>query len=341
MYHITVKCYTGETDMAEHSEGKWLLLIHQIPIKPAYFRGKIWRRLQGLGAVAIKNSVYVIPRNEETLEDFQWVLREIVQGGGEASICAASFIQGLTDYQVEALLQTARDADYARIAEEARLLLDSVPIGRPATLDEDKSGLKANLTRLRKKLSSVTALDFFGAPGRETAETLVGQIETRLKEAHKRSGFDKSESGKSQLEHLRRRTWVTRKGVYVDRIACAWLIQRFIDSEAQFRFVSGKGYRPRTGELRFDMFEGEFTHEGDLCSFEVLIKRFFPEDATLAHIGKVIHDLDFKDAKFKKPETPGIGGLLEGLAAAHKSDQARLDRGKAIFDDLYEYFRRK
>ena len=129
--------------------------------------------------------------------------------------------------------------------------------------------------------------------------------------------------------------------MYVDRIACAWLIRRFIDPDAQFKFVSGKGYRPRAGELRFDMFEGEFTHEGDLCSFEVLSKRFFPEDQALVHIGKVIHDLDFKDAKFKKPETAGIGGLMEGLAAAHKSDEARLDRGSAIFDDLYEYFRRK
>ena len=77
--------------MAECADGKWLLLIHQIPIKPAYFRVKIWRRLQSLGAVAIKNSVYIISRNEETLEDFQWVLREIVQGGGEASICTGQF----------------------------------------------------------------------------------------------------------------------------------------------------------------------------------------------------------------------------------------------------------
>jgi hypothetical protein len=327
--------------MAEHSEGKWLLLIHQIPLKPAYFRVKIWRRLQGLGAVAIKNSVYVIPKNEETLEDFQWVLREIVQGGGEASICVANFIQGLTDEQVEALFQTARDADYAQIAEEARSLSDSMLMGRPATLDEDKSALEANLARLRKRLSSVTALDFFGAPGREPAEAVVGQLEARLKEAQEKSQFDKSESEPSRLKNLRGRTWVTRKGVYVDRIVCAWLIKRFIDPEARFKLVSGKGYKPRTGELRFDMFEGEFTHEGDLCSFEVLIKQFFPEDEALAHIGKVIHDLDFKDAKFKKSETPGIGGLMAGLAAAHKSDEARIDRGKAIFDDLYEYFRRK
>jgi hypothetical protein len=327
--------------MAERPEGRWLLLIHQIPLKPAYFRVKIWRRLHGLGAVAIKNSVYVIPKNEETLEDFQWVLREIVQGGGEASICAADFIEGLTDDQVQAMFQAARDADYGQIADEARSVLDSVPASASAITDQDRTGIEANLARLKKRFSSVTALDFFAAPGREPAEKVMEQLEARLKEARRKTETDEAETEKRELGDLRGRTWVTRKGVYVDRIACAWLIRRFIDPDAQFRFVSGRGYRPRAGELRFDMFEGEFTHEGDLCSFEVLSKRFFREDQALVHIGKVIHDLDFKDAKFKKPETAGIGGLMEGLAAAHKPDEARLDRGKAIFDVLYEYFRRK
>jgi hypothetical protein len=327
--------------MPDRPEGRWLLLIHQIPLKPAYFRVKIWRRLHGLGAVAIKNSVYVIPKNEETLEDFQWVLREIVQGGGEASICAANFIEGLTDEQIEAMFQAARDADYGQIAEEAKSVLDSVPASASAITDEDRTGIEANLSRLKKRFSSVTALDFFAAPGREPAETVMQQLEARLKEARRKTETDEAETEKRDLGDLRGRTWVTRKGVYVDRIACSWLIRRFIDPDAQFRFVSGRGYRPRTGELRFDMFEGEFTHEGDHCSFEVLSKRYFPEDQALVHIGKVIHDLDFKDAKFKKPETAGIGGLMEGLAAAHKADEARLERGSAIFDDLYEYFRRK
>jgi hypothetical protein len=318
-----------------------LLLIHQIPIKPAYSRVKIWRRLQSLGAVAIKNSVYVIPKNEETLEDFQWVLREIVQGGGEASICTADFIEGLTDEQIEIFFQTARNADYAQIAEEARSVLDSVPAAASAVTDEDKAGLEANLNRLRKRFSSLSAIDFFGAPGREPAETLIGHLEVRLKEAQKKSEPAKSESERPDPAALRGRTWVTRKGVYVDRIACAWLIRRFIDPEARFKFITGKGYRPKTGELRFDMFEGEFTHEGDLCSFEVVVKQFFPADQALTEMGKIIHDLDFKDSKFKKSETAGIGGLLNGLASAHKSDETRLERGSAIFDALYEYFRRK
>jgi hypothetical protein len=327
--------------MTERSEGKWLLLIHQIPPKPGYFRVKIWRRLQNLGAVAIKNAVYVLPKNEETLEDFQWILREIVEGGGEASICIAGFIEGVTDEQVEALFQAARDADYAEMAERARSTLDSLPTTTLAITDEDRARLEASVTRLKKRFSSVAALDFFGASGRRSAEKLLEQLDRRLKEAQTQIEITKEELEKPDLTELRGRTWVTRKGLYVDRIACAWLIRGFIDPDAQFKFVSGKGYRPRTGELRFDMFEGEFTHEGDLCSFEVLVKRFLASDPALGEIGMIIHDLDLKDAKFKKPETAGIGGLVEGLASVHKSDETRLERGSAILDDLYEYFRRK
>ncbi len=326
--------------MAECTDGKWLILIHQIPTKPAYFRVKIWRRLQSLGAVAIKNSVYVIPENEETLEDFQWVLREIVQGGGEASICAANFIEGLTDDQIEALFQAARDADYAQITEDIRNVLDFAPVSASAITDEDKATLEVNLNRVRKRFSSVSSIDFFGAPGRKAAQTLIKRLEDRLKEAEKESEYTKNQIEKPDLAKLRGRTWVTRKGVFVDRIACAWLIRRFIDPEAKFRFVSSKGYRPKTGEVRFDMFEGEFSHERDRCSFEVLVKQFLAFDLALKEIGEIIHDLDFKDSKFNKNETAGIGGLLIGISSAHETDEARLERGRAIFDGLYEYFRR-
>jgi len=328
-----------EAPVTDCPEQKWLLLIHQIPPKPGYFRVKIWRRLQSLGAVAIKNSVYAIPKNDETLEDFHWVLKEIVQGGGEASICTADFIEGLTDGQVEDLFRTARDADYAQLSEDAKSVLNAVPANLSAATDEDRNELEASAVRLKKRFAAIKTLDFFNASGRDVAEGLLARVEEILFKLRRPSPVP----GESNHDpaRLSGRTWVTRRGVYVDRIACAWLISRFMDPGAQFRFVSGKGYRPRTGEVCFDMFDGEFTHRGDLCSFEVLVNQFFPNDQALAEIGKIIHDLDLKDAKFKMPETAGIGGLIDGLASAHKSDEARLERGRAMFDDLYEYFRRR
>ena len=137
------------------------------------------------------------------------------------------------------------------------------------------------------------------------------------------------------------RTWVTRSGVYVDRIASAWLIRRFVDREASFKFVRGHDYKQRAGELRFDMFEAEFTHEGDLCTFEVLVRRFRLEDPALRHLAEIVHDIDLKDAKFSRAEAPGLEHLLAGIAMRHPDDVARLADGAAVFEGLYEYFSRK
>jgi hypothetical protein len=134
---------------------------------------------------------------------------------------------------------------------------------------------------------------------------------------------------------------VTRRGVYVDRIASAWFIRRFIDPDARFKFVPAKGYEPEPGELRFDMYEGEYTHEGDHCTFEVLLSRAGLNDPALAAIGEIVHDIDLKDAKFGREEASGIARVMDGIAAANKEDERRLERGAAVLDDLYEVFRRK
>jgi hypothetical protein len=325
--------------MVECSDGRWLLLIHQLPPKPAYLRVKVWRRLQSLGAVAIKNTVYVLPKTEDTIEDFQWVAREIVKDGGEATICAASFVKGLADEQVEALFQAAREADYNQFAEDARELLNSVPGRSGNTKSADRSAFQADLNRLRKRLEALAALDFFAAPGRSAAEAVMLQLESRLRPspAHLPG---KGKAPALDIAAFKGRTWVTRKGVFVDRIACAWLIRRFIDPQAAFRFVSGKRHQPNPGEVRFDMFDGEFTHEGDLCSFEVIVKRFFPKDQALGELGKIVHDLDLKDGKFRKPETAGVGSLIQGLALTHPADARRLESGAVVFDHLYACFGR-
>jgi hypothetical protein len=320
------------------NEERWLMLIHQLPPKPDYFRVKIWRRLQRLGAVAIKNSVYVLPKNEQTQEDFQWVLREIVEGKGEASLCEARFVDGLSDDQVEALFQQARSNDYGEIAEEARRLA-AVPLPERQVEDGRRTQIEVELAKLKRRLAEVVAIDFFGAQGREAADGLVSGIEARMHE--KRSGKPVARSATSTLNELKDKTWVTRKGIYVDRMASAWFIRRFIDPGARFKFVSPKGYKPLPGELRFDMFEAEFTHEGDRCTLEILIERTGHNEAAVGRIAEIVHDIDLKDSKFGRQETPGIEQLIAGIAMAHKDDEIRLARGSAVFDDLYEFFKRK
>jgi hypothetical protein len=316
----------------------WLLLIHQLPAKPAYLRVKIWRRLQGIGAIAVKNAVHALPMNEETQEDFEWLLREIEEGGGEAFVCEARLIDGLSDQEIRALFDKARDADYAQVVKDARALAKSL---RPNAKTSALADVRAQVARLRKRLAEIVAIDFFGAIGRETAEEMIRTLEARLNEDADVRGKDTAPSAARPPETLRNRTWVTRQDVYVDRIASAWLIRRFIDPEAQFKFVSGKGYRPHEGELRFDMFEAEFTHEGDKCTFEVLLERCALKDPALRAIAEIIHDIDLKDSKFGRPEVAGIRTLIEGISVTTKDDPERIARGSEVFNDLYEYFRKK
>jgi hypothetical protein len=307
-----------------------MLLIHQIPPTPAYLRVKIGRHLARIGAVAIKNSVYVLPRNDETQEDFQWVLREIVKGGGDASIVEARFVEGLSDDQVIGLFQADRERDYRELAEQARPVAAAFP-KRGAIAEGRRGDLAKQLARLRRRATEIVAIDFFGAPGREIVEGLLSGMEARMRT------IEGSAAAKASLNRaqFRGRTWVTRTGIKVDRMASAWLIRKFIDPGARFKFVPAKGYRPEKDELRFDMFEAEFTHEGELCTFEVLVQRFGLDDPALRAIAEIVHDIDLKDAKYGREEAPGIGQLVAGIAAAHADDEKRLQRGAALFDDLH------
>lgn len=316
---------------------RWTLLIHQLPAKPAYLRVKVWRRLQALGAVAVKNSVYVLPANAETQEDFAWLLREIIEGGGEAMICEARLIDGLTDQEVRALFNAARDADYEAVAKEARPLLKQVS---KTISTETLTEAKVQLARLKARLAQIVAIDFFGANGRETVDGLLAGIEAKITQKEPPEEPAVAATPPKAVDALIGRVWVTRQGVHIDRIASAWLIRRFIDPQARFKFVPPRGYVPEPNELRFDMFNAEFTHEGDRCTFEVLLARANLEDAALRAIAEIVHDIDLKDAKFGRSQVEGIKSLITAICMATHDDEERIARGSAVFDDLHQFFRK-
>ncbi|HXH63172.1 MAG TPA: chromate resistance protein ChrB domain-containing protein [Gemmatimonadales bacterium] len=248
--------------MRAPASGRWLLLFHQIPPKPDYVRVKVWRRLQRLGAVPVKNAVWVLPYSEQALEDFRWLLEEIVAGGGVASLCRGEFVDGLRVRDIEALFRRRRRRR-------------AIPRPRAAT---------------------------------------------------------------PRGARVRGRTWVTRRGVFVDRIASAWLIARYIDPQARFKFVAPEGYIPRPGELRFDMFEAEYTHHGDACTFETLLARFRLRGPALRAIAEIVHDIDCKDGKFHRRETAAVARRLARVARTSRTDHIRLRRGATVFDELYRTF---
>jgi len=317
--------------------GRWLLLFHQLPSNPAYLRVKVWRRLQTLGAIAIKNAVYALPASDQSQEDFEWLLKEIVESGGEAVICEARLIDGLSDGDVRGLFNAAREVEHQEIAQQARALSAKLGDGTEAEL---RANCKAQFARLKKRHGETVAIDFFGANGRETVDGLLGALEKALSEKPMEQPANEPAS-KSAVENLKGRVWVTRQGVHVDRIACAWLIRRFIDERGTFKFVLPRNYVPGENELRFDMFDAEFTHEGDNCSFEVLMAHSGLDDAALQAIAEIVHEIDLKDEKFGREETAGVRALINGICADTHDDEERIARGSAIFDGLYASFRKK
>lgn len=317
----------------------WIVLIHQLPPKPPYLRVKVWRRLQGIGSVPIKNSVYVLPNTEAAREDFEWVLREIHAEGGDASLCEARLVDGLTDDEVRRSFLAAREQDYRDLGVEVRAFArETLPRRGAALSDEKRARLETGVARFRKRLADVGEIDFFGAPGREAVEGLLGDLEQRLAPAERSAATAQASRSVADVQG---RVWVTRTGVHVDRMASAWLIRRFIDRDARFKFVPSRGYQPLAGELRFDMFDAEFTHHGELCTFEVLLREFDVRDPALGAIAEIVHDIDLKEAKFGRAETAGIDHLIAGIAWSSAEDDERIARATAVFDGLHGYFKKR
>lgn len=312
----------------------WLMLIHHIPPKPGYLRAKAAKRLAALGAVALKNAVYALPEQGSAREDLSWLAKEIEEGGGRAFVCRAEMLAGLHDAQVRVLFQEARDADYAALSAKALELLEQV---RRLRLEDDASDAQAALARLRREDETLRAVDFFGAPGREALEGLLAGVDTALKALVGSDGGDAAQT--DSLDRYQGCVWVTRTGVGVDRMASAWFIRRFVDPAARFRFVNADGYVPTAGEVRFDMLEAEFTHEGELCTFEALAKRLGAGDPALTAVAEVIHDLDLREERHGRPEAAGIGALLDGVCRREVDDARRVERAMEIFEDLLEFYR--
>lgn len=300
----------------------WWLFIHQLPPRPLYLRAKIRQRLSRVGSVPLKKSVYALPLRDECLEDFQWIAEEAISGGGEAFVCQAAFPDSKTDAALVERFRAERDADYRELVAEIR----RVRPGREAAPEL--------FERARRRFDEIRRIDYFAARAGRTVEAFLRQLEGRPQWPRSSTG------GTMARAKLVGRTWTTRRGVKVDRIASAWLVRRFVDAKARFRFVD-PAEPPKAGELRFDMVGGDFTHEGDHCTFETLIARTGLKDAALGRVAEIVHDIDVKDGKFGRVETAGIQQLLAGLLAAHADDEARITRGFALFEELYESFRSK
>ncbi|MGQ0799970.1 MAG: chromate resistance protein ChrB domain-containing protein [Pseudomarimonas sp.] len=318
---------------ADSAVRAWWMLVHQLPPQPPGVRMRVWRRLATLGALQIKGSVYVLPATEAAREDLEWLLGEIRAADGDGSIWRSEAIAGIDDEDLILRFHAAVASEYEALQREAIALQQGIQRKRQPMA---ANVAKKTLGKLRVLFDEIGQRDHFHAPRREVAGALLTSIEQQL--AGGVSAMKSASSGTFNTAGYRGRTWVTRARVRVDRMASAWLIRRFIDPAAEFAFVEDAGSTAAGPGIRFDMYGGEFTHEGEQCTFEVLLRRFGLSEPGLDTIAHIVHDIDLKESRYGVAETAGVAASLDAIASAALTDAERLAFAGTLFDGLLMRF---
>jgi hypothetical protein len=311
----------------------WWMLVHQLPPSPPGARMRVWRRLTALGALQIKGSVYVLPGTEAAREDLEWLLGEIRAADGDGSIWRSEAIAGIDGDDLVLRFQAAVAAEYEILQDEAAALQQGIARKRKPVA---AAAARKSLEKLRARFDEIGQRDHFNAPRREVAGALLAAIEQGL--AGGGSIMKTAGTGTFAATNYRGRTWVTRARVRVDRMASAWLIRRFIDPDATFVFADEARSADAAPGIRFDTYGGEFTHEGDECTFEVLVRRFALNVPGLETIAHIVHDIDLKESRYGVPETAGVAASLDAIAGAPIADAEKIAIASTLFDGMLDRF---
>ena len=266
--------------------------------------------------------------------------REIESAGGASTVFRASSVEGATDKEIIAAFQTARNAEFAVISsalEKLRARVQEQSHGKrlsPARLAVHET----ELDRLHNELQRVIANDFFQTKGRSAAvntyERAKKSIRGLTEATSRRKAKHADKGGVLTVADYQGRRWVTRQNIHVDRIASAWLIKRFIDKHPRFYFAGEDATVENA--IPFDMFGAEFTHHGDDCTFETMLKRFgLTEIKGLRELSEIVHDVDLKDDKFNRLEAAGVNTILNGLSESLQDDRKLLNEASVILDGLF------
>lgn len=317
---------------------RWILFFYSVPSKPVSNRMTVWRKLLRVGAIPLKGAVYILPFSPEHHELLLWLVAEIKAMGGDAAVVSIAKVDTIADGEIVDLFQHARTSDYLAIGnglEEVERKLNNLKKGGQG---QSPTGLAAELEKIGKAFADIQKIDFFAAAAGlslrtaiERAQDEVSQLGAAPRQA--RAAVVMRQKGVADYQG---RLWATRKRPFVDRMASAWLIKRFIDPDAAFAFIDeGATQAVPPSAIVFDVHGGEFTHVGDLCTFEVLIKAFGLKDKTLRLLAETVHDLDMKDAKYYAAEAKGVEQILSGIRKTASDDAAALGQGMQVFEMLY------
>ena len=306
---------------------KWLLLLYGLPTRKSGARVSLWRQLKKSGALPFKTSASLLPDTADHHERFHWLAQQVRDAGGEATLLRVSEIEGLSSTEVMRQFNEARAADY-----------DALRPALTALIARNKRKLGENfaveLERLAQQFEEIRRIDFFACPRAQDTRMLF-QRAAGLRSVGART-FGKLGAKLSPRRFLAR-TWLTRPRPQIDRVGSAWLIRRFIDPQARFVFADKTSAHPDA--IPYDMFEVEFSHHGDDCTFETLVKRFGLDDKALSKMAEMVHDTDLEDGKFSTTECTGLDRILKGWAKSGLSDADLLARGGECFEALYQSLR--
>lgn len=305
----------------------WLIFIVSLPTHNAAGRMRVWRALKALGCGVLRDGVYLLPHRPEFRQTLQLQAEDVAAGGGSAHILSLDSENQDQQTAFENLFD--RSADYTKLVESIRQIryLNFQP--------EDRVKLQKQVHRLRKEFEAIVLQDFFPAAAQEQAAVALEDLEQAV------LAPDEPHAVQQRIERLplkdyRQRIWATRRRPWIDRLASAWLIRRFIDPEAHFVWLAASDDCPADA-LGFDFDGAAFTHVGAKVTFEVLLESFgLTKDSALNRIGALVHYLDVGGIPVL--ESAGLETLINGMRQRWTDDDELLAEAEKIFDAFYQAF---
>ena len=306
---------------------RWVVFSYSLPSKSSSPRVSVWRQLKRVGAISPVGGAYVLPAYDPCTEALGWLAQQVRQAGGEALVMHVEKFEGLADQALIALFHQARQEDYAPIDERVTRLAQVV---RRETSAQERLAVKDELDRLQRQYAEITRIDYFESLEKGRLAARLARLRQELL-AGTRFPVEIARAG---IDPYRDKRWVTRPRPHVDRLACAWLIRRYVNPRAAIRY----GAAPAPDEVAFDMPDAEFSHRGVLCTFEVMQRTLDLDDPALQAVAEIVHEIDLRDGVHVRPETSGVDALLRGWQLADLPDREMEARGMDLFDGLYVAF---
>ena len=304
---------------------KWLILVLSLPTENATVRMRAWRALRAAGAAVLRDGVYLLPARDDCRATLEAIADDVQAGGGSTHLMLA---EEPAEAGFAALFD--RSDDYAALLDEIRQASDGLDLD--TALDTSKQARK-----LRKAFTALAAIDFFGGEAQKQTDSALQELEAA---ANRAVAPDEPHSVRSTIKRLRiedykGRVWATRRRPWVDRLACAWLIRRYIDRKARIVWLAKPKDCPAKA-IGFDFDGAMFSHVGARVTFEVMLASFGLEQPALRRIGAVVHYLDAGGVQ--PAEASGVESVLAGLRDSIDDDDQLVKAAGNVFDALLMSF---